>query len=159
MTDFQFYQLIITFIFSIVAAGFTYAQWSINKSKLRLDLYNRRFDVYLKMLDYYFSYTNKKKDNDYEYIDECRIAFIKVYRESLFLFGEESDVYKKLNYFQQNLGQLVNIDKKLDTLTNDSDREYLSDKRYELYTSVFVSDFLAELEQSLKKWLDFHEVN
>lgn len=159
VTDFQFYQLIITFIFSIVAAGFTYVQWQVNKSKLRLDLYNRRFDVYLKTLDYYLAYMHRKPDDSYEYLDKCAIAFIKVYRESLFLFGEESEVYKLLTDFQQNIGQRVSIDKKLSSSQDIDDRSGLFKAKNPLSDSIITGEELLKLEKSLKVWLNFHEIN
>lgn len=154
MTSFQ----IVTLIFSCVTAYFSWVQWQINKSKLRLDLYNRRFDVYLKTLDYYLAYMHKKPDDSYEYLDKCAIAFIKVYRESLFLFGEESEVYKLLTDFQQKLGQLIAIDKNLSSTQDVDCRRVYFQQKEPLVLFIADDNNLKTLEKSLQQWLDFHKV-
>lgn len=170
MSDFQFYSLSITFIFSIVTAGFTWAQWSINQSKLRLDLYHRRFDVYLKTLDYYLIFSNTKRgDNNYEDIDKGADAFIKAYRESVFLFGKESEVFKKLTVFNVKRIKFLEAHKKLNSQTaSDSHRSltkaeqkiYMEEQEelQQLLSDIYGGKVINDIEESLIEWLDFHEV-
>jgi hypothetical protein len=100
----------------------------------------------------------KEKNGSDEHLNACSIAFTKAYRESLFLFGEESDVYKLLTNFQQKLGQLVEIDKKLNSTQDVDCREAYSKVREPLVSFITDDNNLKTLEKSLQQWLDFHEI-
>lgn len=69
----------------------------LTKEKLRLDLYNKRFDIYLKILDYSlqfrFPITLENNDVNKIYRPDFEISFIKAFRESQFLFKTNSQIY------------------------------------------------------------------
>ncbi len=74
----------------------------IASAKVKLDLYNRRFDVYLAALDYH----NAIWFGDHEKVKEIGVRFIKYFRESRFLFEEKSGVSATLEKMKDS-GQTV----------------------------------------------------
>ena len=91
-------------IISLAVAWFAWVQASTNKSKLRLDLYNRRFAVYEKTINYYLAYMSSELQQPK--LKENADEFVKAVRESRFLFGKDSSVHKTLIEIQQALGVL-----------------------------------------------------
>lgn len=74
---------------STLVVWIAYLQFQVNRKKFRLDLFNRRFSIYEKTLDYFLAcYQNGGSENNH--------AFVKAYREAFFLFGSESEVYRSL---------------------------------------------------------------
>ena len=106
-------------VVSCGVAFIAWAQYRTNKSKLRLDLYGRRFAVYDKTLTLYQAYYSKSSKS--EFLQESLIDFVRAYRESLFLFGRDSDVYKVLTDIKDTLVFLIDFDAKLKTEQYDSD--------------------------------------
>ncbi|HUX90140.1 MAG TPA: hypothetical protein VMV48_05565 [Gallionellaceae bacterium] len=106
------------------------AQYVTNKSKLRLDLYNRRFAIYHKTVSYYLACMKPRNSTD-EAFRECESEFVVAYRESVFLFGTTSTVYEKLT-------EVKNL---------------LSNPKVD---PIQVEKTMLELEQSLLPSLDFH---
>lgn len=89
---------------SLIALAFTGAGWWINREKLRLDLYNRRFEIYCRVLDLLFAFENWNPTGaettacslqDSPELDRALKAFTKAYRESQFLFDEKSGVHRQ----------------------------------------------------------------
>lgn len=117
-------------------AYIAWAQYETNESKLKLDLYNRRFAIYHKTISYYLACMkprktateNEKYDMDFR---ECESEFVIAYRESVFLFGTQSTVYEKLTEIKNMLSR-PNID------------------------PIQLEKTMLELEQSLLPSLDFH---
>lgn len=75
-------------------AGFVvgYSQMKIASAKVKLDLYNRRFNIYLATLEYYQSAYGKTQEG----MKDKAINFIKSYRESLFLFDVTGGIHETL---------------------------------------------------------------
>ena len=139
---------------SAAVALIGYFQYKVNRYKLRLDLYNRRFSVYEKSLAYFQSYYLPKPAEDF--IDSCARDFVRAYRESMFLFGEDSAVYKVLTELKDTLSFLVQFDRKFQTEPYDKDE-------YSAWASTKESkrdlhDIMAALESALLPWLDFKKI-
>ncbi|MDX8128493.1 hypothetical protein QLH52_14465 [Methylomonas sp. OY6] len=129
-------------------------QYRINNHKFRLDLYNRRFSVYEKALVYFQSYYSS--DTNAEFIDACARDFIRVYRESIFLFGADSAVYRELTALKDTLGFLVQFDRKFKTEPRDQDEYKEWSKRKQSKPDLHT--IMAALENALLPWLDFKKI-
>ena len=70
---------VLAFVVSLFAAF-------INAEKLRLDLYNRRFEVYTKTMRLFHALLNLERSYKDGSFSELRDAFIISWRESQFLF-------------------------------------------------------------------------
>jgi hypothetical protein len=90
---------------SVLSLLFAGAAWWINREKLRLDLYNRRFDIYSRTLDLLHALEtwnptaaeiSARSLQDSSGLDKALKAFTKASRESRFLFDDESGIFKHL---------------------------------------------------------------
>ncbi|MGC9199093.1 MAG: hypothetical protein ACP5E5_09160 [Acidobacteriaceae bacterium] len=90
----------ITSVATVFIAAFVaiigFNQWRISRDKLRLDLFNRRFDVYLRVLDYYQEVLKGEGVPS----DSITTPFIKAVRESRFIFPKASGVHQFLEEFR-----------------------------------------------------------
>jgi hypothetical protein len=80
-------------------------QWQTNNDKLRLDLYDRRFQIYLAVLDFYKALIGWQGTDAQV---ATQMPFLQAYRESVFIFPAKSGVYELLTEFQihaQNITQ------------------------------------------------------
>ena len=79
-------------LISIAVFWVAFSQMKRASAKVKLDLYNRRFNIYQITLDYYFSLWN----DPYPTVTEKSFLFTKAFRESKFLFKDNDNVYKTL---------------------------------------------------------------
>ena len=98
--DVTFYLSIAAALVSLATLTVGYTQMKIASAKVKLDLYNKRFNVYLSALEYYQAMW-KQTDGD---LKEKGAEFIKCYRESLFLFSEKSGVHETLTRIKNSGG-------------------------------------------------------
>ncbi len=137
---------------SAAIGGIAWSQLKTNKLKLRLDLYNRRFGIYLKTIDYYHACYG----NDVDKITSCSLDFTKAYRESLFLFGRDSEAYVILSRIQQTLARHSAITK--EEQKPNPDRELILEFRKQTPPHEIEKELL-DLEHAIMPWLDFHNIN
>ena len=153
--DYYDWALVLVPIFiSVAVALISFFQYRINSHKFRLDLYNRRFSVYEKALAYFQSYYSSCAN--VALVDDCATDFIRVYRESIFLFGADSTVYRELTVLKDTLSFLVQFDRKFKTEPRDPDQykewSKLKQSKPDPHT------IMAALENALLPWLDFKKV-
>jgi hypothetical protein len=147
----------------LVAAG---AFWT-SREKLRLDLYNRRFDVYSRMLDYVHALddwnpTDAERAShslqDSADLDRTKRAFIKATREAQFLFKDKSGVHKLLEQMHTDsfgiIGYRRDIARNPGFVGPDALQAYneFLKKLERMHASIL------PLEQAMSKYLDFHAV-
>ncbi|MDD2468199.1 MAG: hypothetical protein PHI97_29825 [Desulfobulbus sp.] len=151
MSLLTFVPILISFVILVIA----WVQLSINRSQLRLNLYNRRFAVYDKTLSYCLIYMKPEKRTDVE-IRERETEFVRAYRESIFLFGENSNVHKALTEIKYTLGQLIGLKEDLNSKRPDTDEHKEIFRLIQLQPDL--AKLLQKLELSLWPWLDFHKI-
>ena len=78
-------------IMSIFLGYIAYQQMRINEKKLKLDLYNKRFEVY----SYTLKFQHELIDN--QLTSETRRKFIELKQASKFLFSLDDKIYESLN--------------------------------------------------------------
>ncbi|MBI1623866.1 hypothetical protein [Comamonas suwonensis] len=81
----------------------SFLQMKISSAKTKLDLYNKRFSIYLAALEYFQATWHEPHDKAQE---ESR-RFTKAYRESQFLFEKNSGIYEILGKIQQNGAKIL----------------------------------------------------
>lgn len=139
-------------VISMAVAWIGYLQYRTNRYKLKLDLYNRRFAVYEKALELFQAYYSEDKAN----LTTSKEKFIRFYRESIFLFGEDSDVYKRLTELKDTLYFLIDFKEKYSI-------EPHKENEYEAMLKVKESKrdpqaMMEELERALMIWIDFKKI-
>src|SRR5208282_4349068 len=84
-----------TVLVAAFVAAITWHQWRINREKLRLDLYQRRFEIYLRVLDFHMALWQQDEPK----LDVLHVTFMKAFWESKFLFPSESGIYDFLDEY------------------------------------------------------------
>lgn len=141
-----------------------YSQMKIASAKIKLDLYNRRFAVYLATLEYYQSAYGKTEES----MEVKGNGFIKAYRESQFLFDADDGIYKTLTRIKDSgadikayqAAQAVEMglaDEKTARLYDKADMHRLHEKNVVGHHN-FYND-LNLLESKLLKYLQFKTVS
>lgn len=152
----------ITFYLSITAALVSlatltvgYTQMKIASAKVKLDLYNKRFNVYLSALEYYQSVWGGSHDDFKQKASE----FIKCYRESQFLFSEKDGIYETLTSIKNSggvIGIFLEMEGKDERSKSASNMEMLHEKC--VASRDKMGEDLQALEKKLAKYIDFKVV-
>jgi hypothetical protein len=139
-------------VVGLVALSVAWTQMRIASAKVRLDLYNKRFNVYLSALAYHQAVWGK------EDFKASASEFIKCYRESKFLFAKEDGIYDTLTIIK-NCGGVIGVNQELAedgrNLTESNSyahHEKCVDARQEMTSA------LSKLEDQLAKYIDFKVV-
>jgi hypothetical protein len=142
---------------SIASFFIAYSQMRIASVRTKLDLYNKRFNIYLTALDLYQATWHET----HERIRGKSIEFTRSYRESSFLFDVKDGVYETLGKIQQNAATIYGYEKMKSDIENgeSSDRDALS----ALHSSSIRArdEFTSNLtlfEQQLKKYIQFTNI-
>ncbi|EPF2489658.1 hypothetical protein ACSP9A_002188 [Acinetobacter baumannii] len=99
--------LYLPIIISLATFAVAYAQMKIASAKTKLDLYNKRFNIYSLTLELYQAFYFKTFDE----MNIKIIEFTKAYRESLFLFDKEDGIYDVLSLIQQSASEILSYEK------------------------------------------------
>ena len=150
--------LIVSVVTLISTFSVAYAQMKIASAKIKLDLYNKRFAVYVSALEYYQATWGKSPDR----MKEKGNQFVKFYRESKFLFEPSDGVYETLGKIKDNGAVISFYEEQKDTNENN-----FSDDRLclgELHESSVAAreEFttnLHELEKQMDKYIQFKTIS
>jgi hypothetical protein len=156
-TDITFYLSIAAALISLATFTVGYSQMKIASAKVKLDLYNKRFNVYLSALEYYQAMW-KQTDDD---LKQKGAEFIKCYRESLFLFSTNDGVHEILTRIKNSGGVVSTYEnlKQADSGVNSHgpNMDALFKKSVEAREKI--GDDLQALEKQLEKYIDFRVVD
>lgn len=140
-------------VVGFIALTVAWSQMRIASAKTKLDLYNKRFSVYLAALEYYqYIFAESKED-----MKGKANKLTHAYRESKFLFDEKDGIYETLGRIQKASGVIRAYEEFKQSPNKNVDRASIL---LEKYTDALLSmegDLLA-LEEQLKKYLSFHNV-
>ena len=147
------YMGVATCVIAFLAFLVAYWQMEIASAKLRLELYNKRFAIYIAAIEYYQAAMN---DN---YPEMKRVAqkFIHAFRESKFLFDPKDNVYSTLVEIKNCGAAILLFEKKvfeesigeIDRINEDIVNNAISAR------SEFGKN-LQSLEDALKKYIQFN---
>ncbi len=91
----------VTVIFALIISGLallaSFFALVVNAEKLRLDLYNRRFDVFTKTIRVYHALLDLERSYRDGSFTELQNTFIISWRESQFLFDGKSGIFELLS--------------------------------------------------------------
>ncbi|WP_042132028.1 hypothetical protein [Pseudomonas monteilii] len=154
-TSVTFYLSIAAALISIATLTVGYTQMKIASAKVKLDLYNKRFNVYLSALDYYKAAWGED-DEDFK---EKGLQFIRCYRESKFLFDEKDGVFNTLTSIKDCGGPIgaYRKAKAEDQKTGGSSASALHDRNDKAFDQL--KNDLLVLETQMAKYIDFKVVD
>jgi hypothetical protein len=148
---------IFALLVSIAVAWIGYCQLKIASAKIRLDLYNRRFAVYVATLDLYQACWGKE---GYAEVKGCQTVFIRFFRESQFLFEEEDGIYKTLERFKDGAAKVAGFKREVDEGRKDANFEdlvnHLSGSKRDGLDQI--DESIRTLERQLARYLNFSDV-
>ena len=73
-------------------------QWLTNREKLRLDLYDRRFKIYVRVLEFYNAVILWDGSDEQQGL---KAPYTQAFRESRFLFPKNSGIFSFLDEFSK----------------------------------------------------------
>lgn len=140
-------------VVGLIAVTVAWSQMRIASAKTKLDLYGRRFSVYLAALEFYqYAYSDKRVDLKHK-SEKLTHAF----RESKFLFDSKDGIYDVLEKIQKGAGVVKAYDDYRGSGQFDMGRERLLAERNGEALLAMHDDILA-LEVKLEKYISFHNV-
>jgi hypothetical protein len=148
----------ITSITAIIALFIAWRQASIAKAKLRLDLYNKRFDIYtnaVKLLHVTEALEHNKPIS--EKFDETYRRFIISFRESKFLFNKE--IYDILAVISDSAFKIAHYKEKSSQLNNSLPPPSLIFADENIKNQKTLYESIELLERCMEKYLNFHTLD
>jgi hypothetical protein len=140
-------------VVGVATLAVAWSQMRIASAKTKLDLYNKRFNVYLAALEYYqYAYSDNRVD-----LKQKAEKLTHAYRETKFLFNSEDGIYETLGKIQKGAGIVRAYDECRREGKFDTDRERILAKRNGDALLAMEKDLL-DLEEKLGKYLSFHNV-
>lgn len=146
---------------TVVIAFATLGQFLVNRSKLRLDLYNKRFAIYSNTLALFqevltFNPSTASEEELIKY-DLLEKDFIRSYRESQFLFEEESKVYQLLKEFFEREFRIVRFRGQSELVKQYTDDQILEATNKNQADLDWVLKFVDLLDKKIKPYLNFQK--
>ena len=134
-------------------------QSKISKEKVRLDLYNRRFDIYSRTLGFFqalLSYdASKPKDNFLLLHND----FVKSYKESQFLFDKDSGIYELLTEMHKKSFKITGFEAISQELARAGAQDELIRGFQESQDAWnWIGEGISKLEKSMGPYLNFHKI-
>jgi hypothetical protein len=138
----------------ISLAAFVVALFSlvVSEEKFRLDLYNKRFDIYVRTIRFYEVYHNPEDEN----FTPLHRDFVLASLESQFLFAPESGVYSLLNQLNLDSFTIKRWKDLPDNLSAEEQKRHL-EQRSEAIRRWNVS--MPPLESRMAEYLNFHHAS
>jgi hypothetical protein len=141
---------VLTMLIAASVALIAFYQWKTNREKLRLDLYQRRFEIYFRVLDFHFAIWQKDEPK----LNLLHVPFMKAFWESKFLFPEKSGIYDFLDDYNLRTSRVrvyrSQIPPRSD-LTPEERAQLIKDE-------IWIKDCIGILEEKLGPYLNFHSI-
>ncbi|MDD2852823.1 MAG: hypothetical protein PHY09_13110 [Desulfuromonadaceae bacterium] len=147
-------------VISVFLLLLTRRQAKINEEKLRLDLYNRRFEIYSRALDYFQALVLYDASPELQTdLMILRKTFIKSCEESQFLFEKKSGIYELLKEMHtksfertgfKEISQQLAKTGAVDEVTNGFTKSE--------ETLQWFSDATSKLRDKMAPYLNFHKL-
>ena len=102
----------ITLVLAIFVAAIAFLQWRTARNRLSLDLYNKRFDIYVTILDLHQAVFNGSAEE----MEAAATPFVRSFRESQFLFRRKDGIYDTLKKIKNANAQMVPSKKEPESL-------------------------------------------
>jgi hypothetical protein len=137
---------------ALVVVLISFLQWRTNREKLRLDLYQKRFEIYSRLLDFSEALSKWRSLSEIDR-QNFKNSFIKALNESSFLFPDKSGVHALLQKFGEDTQYIVNFDSSVFEDATNEERK----SQYKAFNDcIRKSDgIIKELKENLRPFLSF----
>jgi hypothetical protein len=145
---------IATVVIAVYVASIGTVQWFTARDKLRLDLYDRRFEVYLSALDFMQALMMWNSVPNDERLPK-RIAFIRASRESRFLFADDPRIFHLLEEFNIRSFKVTGYVEELSKYIAVMPKETIAAYNEKQSSLEWIMASIAELETLMMPYLAF----
>jgi hypothetical protein len=145
---------IATVVIALYVASIGTFQWFTARDKIRLDLYDRRFEVYLSALDFMQALMMWTSVPSEERLPK-RIAFIRASRESRFLFADDVRIFHLLDEFNTRSFKVTGYIEELSKYMAIMPKETLAAYDEKQSSMEWIMASIAELETLMMPYLAF----
>lgn len=137
------------FLPTIMSAFLAYIAWQqmrVNSKKLKLDLYNKRFEIYIDAVRFHQEIISGNLSN------ETHLKFINSKEASYFLFSDDSEIYKTLDELYSQSFKVTGAKQAAPQLQGSP--EVLLKMHYDAQHALSINGkLLNDLQLKLKKYL------
>ena len=145
----EFKELYLPIVMAAFLGYIAYQQMMTNKSKLKLDLYNKRFNIYASALTFHQELMSEGLTK------ETHRNFIEAKQSSKFLFNPIDGIYKVLNEIHTNSFKVTGYRKYSEEI-NETDA-LISDQNESHEALNFIIKEIENLDLKMAKYLKFHK--
>jgi hypothetical protein len=139
-----------TIVVAAYVAVISRRQWQTNHDKLRLDLYDRRFGIYLAVLDFYKALIVWKGTDAQVAL---KMPFLQAYRESTFIFPAKSGVYELLTEFQRHAHNITEYEGFVELFRSAAVLPIKTTERLDSHAWILKS--IETIEEKMKPFISF----
>jgi hypothetical protein len=128
----------------------------IETNKLRLDLYNRRFQIFVSIFDFYEALIGWKGTPDER---AAQTRFFRAYQESGFLFSKQSGIEDTLESLHKKSAKVIGFKEHGEKMMSGGVEFYL--QQFNEANHVLLVDFeaaLPKLKAESGEYLNFHTI-
>jgi hypothetical protein len=143
-------------IIAVCALVLTFRSWQDNRDKIRLDLFDRRFAIYQRVLSFYQELIVWQDRDDQKALIQ---PFIEASREALFIFPRKSGVYEYIQEFWNHTWKITSFkeaSKPLRDCGMNQELAELANERVKHVNWILVS--MTELEKLMKDSMSFERL-
>jgi len=131
---------------AIFLAYIAHQQMTVNKNKLKLDLYNKRFEIYTDTLTFYQELIGE------EVSKETHKKFISSKEASFFLFSTDKTIYALLEQMHTESFKVIGFKKHGKELSG-SPKHFIESNDSSLKVQAWFTDKIPELREKMSKYL------
>ncbi len=147
-----------TVVIAIYVAFIGTAQSRTARAKFRLDLYERRLNIYLSAIDLWQALTEWGELPDEQRAAKRRL-FIHAVRESRFLFADNPSVLRTLEEINKRSFKITGFVEELSRWAETNPEGYVIAYNEKEESVVWITEALNRLESKLTPYLAFEEKN
>jgi len=140
------------FIVGLITLYIAYQQYIINRYKLRLDLYNKRYKIYLKLKEFLYHIKTEKRTVELDLDNMIKIMD----RNSIGLIFDV-DINSYLNDIYSNIEELQSILKNV-LLSNDYEKNIILPCEKEEQLFKWFEDHYKFIDEKFSKYLSFKNI-
>jgi hypothetical protein len=157
----------LTIFIAVITILIAYFNLKTSRDKLRLDLYNKRFEIYSKLIDLFLELPDSKEidamshdeKNSFEEYKKLKRNFVKYYRESKFLFKDDSGVHSNIEDVLHKINTVINGKENTKILRDSGLPVNSLIKEIEKINSArsSIEEKMSSLESAMKPYLTFDD--
>jgi hypothetical protein len=144
--------MIVTLI-SLVALIVAIFSFFIASERFRLDLYNKRFEIYVRTVKFYQVLIRSERNDEDETFASLRKDFILATRESQFLFSPESGIYDLLTRLNTDSFKITGLKDMPKGLPQD---QIMENQRQFSEALIRWNSSMESLEALMAPYLNYH---